>query len=107
MRVTIDRNLCNASLPFCQRCSAVFIRNPEGEDRLCILDVEDDGKETLTLHLLTDNRELEIELTEEQQDVAAIEGWDALADFDPTLFRTGANKRWDEIRKLPAEHTSI
>jgi hypothetical protein len=107
MRVTIDRNLCNASLPFCQRCSAAFIRNPEGEDRLCILDVEDDGKETLTLHMLTDNRELEIELTDEQQDIAGIEGWDALADFDPALFRTGANRRWDEIRKLPDEHASV
>ena len=98
MRVSIDRNLCNTSLPFCQRCSAAFIRFPEGEDRLCIMEVVDDGKETLTLHMLTDDRELEIELTD-------VEGWEALADFDPALFRSGANRRWAEIRKLPAEHS--
>ena len=104
MRVIIDRNLCNASLPFCQRCSAAFLRFPEGEDRLCILDVVDDGKETLTLQMLTDGRELVVELTDEQRDIAGVEGWEALADFDPALFRSGANKRWQKIRHLPAEH---
>lgn len=104
MKVIIDRDLCNASLPFCQRCSAAFIRYPEGTDRLCITDVIDDGKDTLTLEMHTDNRELEVELTDEMRDLASIEGWEALADFDPALFRTGAMRRWREIRELPAEH---
>ncbi len=107
MRVVIDRNLCNTSLPFCQRCSATFIRYPEGVDRLCILDIEDDGKETLTLRMLTDGRELELELTDEEREVASVEGWEALADFDPALFRSGARKRWEEIRNLPANHTPV
>lgn len=104
MKVVIDRNLCNTSLPFCQRCSAAFIRYPEGSDRLCILDVVDDGKDTLTLEMLTDGRHLVIELTDEMQEIASVEGWEALADFDPALFRTGANERWREIRLLPANH---
>lgn len=104
MRVVIDRDLCNASLPFCQRCSAAFIRYPEGSDRLCIMDVVDDGKETLTIEMLTDGRQLEIELTDEQREMASVEGWEALADFDPALFRTGAMARWRAIRSLPAEH---
>lgn len=105
MRVTIDRNLCNTSLPFCQRCSATFIRYPDGVDRLCIVAVEDDGKDTLTLHMLTDGRELEIELSDDQREVASIEGWEALADFDPALFRSGARRRWELIRSLPATHS--
>ncbi len=105
MKVLIDRDLCDASLPFCQRCSAAFIRYPEGTDRLCIRDVIDDGKESLTLQMLTDGRELEVELTEEQRDIASVEGWEALADFDPALFRSGALERWREIRRLPAEHS--
>lgn len=104
MKVIIDRDLCNASLPFCQRCSAAFIRYPEGTDRLCIMDVIEDGKETLTLEMHTDNRQLEVELSEEMRDLASVEGWEALADFDPALFRSGAMERWREIRKLPAEH---
>lgn len=104
MKVVMDRGLCNASLPFCQRCSAAFIRDPEGTDRLCISEIIDDGKETLTLEMHTDDRELEIELTDEMRDLASIEGWEALADFDPALFRSGARERWREIRELPAEH---
>ncbi len=104
MKVLIDRDLCNATLPYCQRCSATFIRYPEGTDRLCIRDVVDDGRESLTLHLITDGRELDIELTEAQQELAAVEGWEALADFDPALFRPGALERWREIRRLPADH---
>jgi hypothetical protein len=104
MKVIMDRDLCNASLPFCQRCSAAFIRYPEGTDRLCILDVVDDGKDSLTLELRTDDRELEVELTDEMRELASVEGWEALADFDPALFRTGAMDRWREIRELPAEH---
>lgn len=104
MRVSIDRNLCNTSLSFCQRCSAAFIRYPEGTDRLCIMSVEDDGKESLTLHMLTDGREIEIELSDEQREIAGVEGWEAIADFDPALFRSGARARWDAIRQMPANH---
>ena len=82
MKVVIDRDLCDASLPFCQRCSAALIRYPQGVDRPCIMDVVEDGKETLTIKMFTDGRELEIELTDEQREVGSIEGWEALADFD-------------------------
>jgi hypothetical protein len=104
MKIIIDRDLCNSSLSFCQRCSAAFFRYPEGTDRLCIVDVIDDGKETLTLEMKTDGRTLEIELTDEDLEVASVEGWEALADFDPALFRSGASKRWAAIRQLPATH---
>lgn len=101
MKVIIDRGLCDASLSFCQRCSAAFIRHPEGVDRPCIREIIDDGQERLTIEMRTDNRVLEIELTDEMRDLASVEGWEALADFDPALFRTGALERWRELRKLP------
>ena len=101
MKVIIDRDLCDASLPFCSRCSAAFIRFPEGSDRMCIRDIIDDGKETLTIVMYTDDRVLEMELSEEDRELASVEGWEALADFDPALFRTGAIERWRELRQLP------
>jgi hypothetical protein len=104
MRVVIDRELCDANLAFCQRCSAAFIRYPEGEDRPCIRDVIDDGSDLLTIEMRTDGRQLVLELTEEERDIASIEGWEALADFDPALFRAGAQERWHLIRELPAAH---
>ncbi len=104
MKVIIDRGLCDTNLSYCQRCSAALFRNPEGYDRLCILDVIDDGKDILSLQMHTDGRVLELELTDEDRELAAIEGWEALADFDPALFRTGAMQHWHEISKLPANH---
>ncbi len=101
MRVVIDRDLCDASLPYCQRCSAAFIRYPQGVDRHCIRDVIDDSSDLLTIEMKTDGRELVIELSEEDREMAAVEGWEALADFDPALFRTGAMERWHHLRTLP------
>jgi hypothetical protein len=106
MRVVIDRGLCNTNLEFCQRCSAALIRHPLGYDRPCIRAIIDDGKERLTIEMYTDGRVLEIELSDEAQEIAAVEGWEALADFDPALFRTGALKRWRELSRLPAAHES-
>lgn len=101
MKVLIDRDLCDASLPFCQRCSAAFIRHPEGTDRLCIREVIDDGQDTLTLKMLTDGHVLELKLTDEQRELASVEGWEVLADFDPALFRSGAMERWHKLSMLP------
>jgi len=104
MKVIIDRGLCDTNLAHCQRCSAAFIRHPEGYDRACIVDIIDDGKEPLTVELRTDGRVLEIELSDDDRELAGIEGWEALADFDPLLFRTGASERWRELRALSAAH---
>ncbi|MFO7662336.1 MAG: hypothetical protein R6X18_07055 [Chloroflexota bacterium] len=101
MRVIIDRDLCDASLPFCQRCSAAFIRYPQGSDRLCIREIIEDGRDLLTIEMHTDGRTLTLDLTEEEREIASVEGWEVLADFDPALFRTGAMERWHELRKLP------
>jgi hypothetical protein len=105
MKVIIDRGLCDANLAFCQRCSAALIRYPEGVDRPCILEVIDDDSELLTLEMRTDGRVLEVELTEEDREIASVEGWEVLADFDPALFRTGALERWRAISDLPESHS--
>jgi hypothetical protein len=68
---------------------------------MCIRDIIEDGKETLTIVMHTDERILEIELSEEERELASVEGWEALADFDPALFRTGAIDRWRELRQMP------
>ena len=104
MKVIIDRDLCDANLSYCQRCSAAFIRYPEGSDRLCIREIIEDDKDTLTLKMFTDGRTLELELTDEQRDLASVEGWESLVDFDPALFSSDAMDRWRELRTLPAEH---
>ncbi|KAA3656863.1 MAG: hypothetical protein DWQ04_29835 [Chloroflexi bacterium] len=104
MRIIIDRGLCNSGLAFCQRCSAAFIGNPMGYDRPCIREIVEDGSELLTLEMYTDGRTLVVELTEEDREIAAVEGWESLVNFDPALFRTGAMRRWRQLQQLPANH---
>ncbi len=107
MRIVMDRGYCDATLTFCERCSAAFFRKPLGTDRPCVVDVIDDGNDDL-LHfeVRTDGRVLEFDLTEELQENLAIEGWDFLADFEPSLFRHGAAERWRALGKLPATHSA-
>jgi hypothetical protein len=99
MKIIMDRNLCDASRPFCATCSAAFFRKPMGTDRLCIAAVIDDGRDDL-LHfeVRTDGRTLEFDLTQDVQEGLALEGWEFLADFSPSYFRHGAADRW---RALP------
>jgi len=102
MKIVMDRGFCDASLAFCERCSAAFFQKPLGTDRPCIVDVIDDGDdELLRFELRTDGRVLEFELTDELQEGLATEGWEFLADFDPEMFRHGAAERWKEVAKLP------
>ncbi len=105
MIIVMDRDLCDANLPFCARCSAAFFQKPQGTDRLCITDVIDDGNENeLEIVVHTDDRVLQFQLTDEIQEIAAVEGWEFLADFSPALLRTGAAQRWREIGKLPRDN---
>jgi hypothetical protein len=105
MKIIMDRSYCDASLSFCARCSAAFFRKPLGTDRLCIIDIIDDGRdELLRIELRTDGRTLEFDLTEDVQKGLTLEGWEFLADFEPGFFRTGAAQRWRALANLPASH---
>ncbi|MFN8439907.1 MAG: hypothetical protein U0175_04010 [Caldilineaceae bacterium] len=105
MKIVMDRSYCDASLPFCSRCSAAFFRKPMGTTRPCVVDIIDDGNDQL-LHfsVSTDGRTLEFDLTKDIQEGLSIEGWEFLADFDPNLFRHGAAERWRKLATIPAAH---
>ena len=105
MRIVMDRGYCDAALSFCARCSAAYFQKPLGTDRPCIVDIVDDGNDNL-LHfeMITDDRHIEFDLTEELQEGLSLEGWEFLADFDPEFFRHGAAERWKELSKTPAGH---
>lgn len=105
MRIVMDRGYCDATLTFCARCSAAFFQKPMGTDRLCVVDVVDDGNDDmLHFEVRTEGRVLEFDLTKELQEGLAIEGWEFLADFEPALFRHGAAQRWLDLGRLPAVH---
>ncbi len=105
MIIYMHRGMCDATLPFCARCSAAFFRKPLGTDRPCVTRIVDDGREDV-LHFVvnTDSRTMEFDLTKDLQEGLSLEGWEFLADFDPALFRRGAAERWRLLADLPADH---
>ncbi len=89
MKVTINRNICGASLNACEHCFSFFAQHPEGVDRYCIVDQVDDGSALLTLTLMTDGRERTVVLDEAQRQAVALDGWSSLVDFVPQFYRAG------------------
>ncbi|HLF28940.1 MAG TPA: hypothetical protein VJG32_21650 [Anaerolineae bacterium] len=88
MKVTIDRNICNAALNVCEHCFSFFAQHPLGVDRFCIVEQVDDGSDKLTLTILTDGQKRTVELDDAQRQLVVTEGWASLIDFVPDFYRT-------------------
>ena len=87
MKVTIDRNICDAALNACEHCFSFFADHPMGVDRYCIVEQVDDGKDLLTLTLRTNGAERTVVLDEEKRKLVITEGWASLVDFVPDFYR--------------------
>ena len=74
MKIWIDRTDCDACTSYCDRHAAKLVRFPEGEDRPCIKQVEDDGSALLTLVVKDGDQEATLTLSEEQRQIVAYEG---------------------------------
>jgi hypothetical protein len=87
MKVTIDRQLCNHALPECEACFARFIRNPQGVDRACITEYVEDDDPTFTLTLKYDGLEEVLELSPQDRELVASEGWSSFVKVPPKFLR--------------------
>ncbi len=87
MRVKINRDVCTAQLAFCEQCLGKFLREPLGYERGCFEELDDDGKEELTIELHSEGNDVLLVLDEETRKQAAAEGWSFLVDFVPPMYR--------------------
>ncbi len=87
MRVKIDRDVCTAQLAFCEQCLGKFLREPMGYERHCFEEIVDDGKEELTIELVSGGHSTVLTLNEEERLLAATEGWSFFVDFIPPMYR--------------------
>ena len=87
MRVKINRNYCDAHLAFCERCLGQFLKYPMGYERRCFEELEDDGKEELTIELHTGDQDINLVLNEEERLLLASEGWAYFVDFAVPMYR--------------------
>lgn len=87
MRVRINRDYCDANLAFCEQCLGKFLKEPEGYERHCFEEIEEDGSDILTLEIHSGEHEVVLKLDEEQRKLVAGEGWSYFVNFIPTIYR--------------------
>jgi len=87
MYVKINRNVCNHQLPICERCLGKFLTYPMGYERQCFEEIKDDGSDLLTIDLHTGDRDIRLELDEDQRKMMAGEGWATFMDFAVAMYR--------------------
>jgi hypothetical protein len=87
MRVKVNRNVCSAHLAFCERCLGQFLRYPLGYERRCFESMEDDGREELTMDLISGDNEITLVLDDKQRELLAMEGWATHIDFAVPMYR--------------------
>jgi hypothetical protein len=90
MRVKINRNVCSAHLAFCERCLGQFLKYPYGYERRCFEEIEEDGKEELTLEIHSGDHDVTLVLDEAQRNLLAGEGWAYFVDFAVPMYRDEA-----------------
>lgn len=88
MKITIDRDECDASLPFCERCFGTLVLHPMGVERSCMLALEDDSRTDLTVVLRSEGQEETLVVSEGQRELVARDGWSAFVHFNPRFYRT-------------------
>ena len=87
MRVKINRDVCPAQLALCERCLGRFLQYPEGYERRCFEEIEDDGQEDLTLEIHSGGHDVVLKLDKEQRELMAGEGWANFVDFPVPMYR--------------------
>ena len=78
MKITINHDNCQHGGAFADRCLAATIRNPLGHERYCTAQLEEDGRNELTVVLVFDGQEHTLILHDQRErDIVAAEGWPA------------------------------
>ncbi len=86
MRVIINRNLCGHPPFACEKCFGEFLRRGAYPDRSCILDVIDDGSETVTAVITSGEHTRELVITDDIREQVIYDGYMKFADFPPDAF---------------------
>jgi hypothetical protein len=86
MRVTIDRNQCGSWAPACEECFGVFVAHGYAPDRACIVDVQDDGSETLSAVIRSGPYVGTLIVTPDNREAVIREGWRKFATLPDEAF---------------------
>jgi hypothetical protein len=97
MRVTIDRNACGSWAPACEECFGVFVARGLVPDRACIVDVQDDGSETLSAVIRSGHFVGTLIVKPEDRQAIVDEGWRKFSTLPDEAFDI-IPPRGDDVR---------
>jgi hypothetical protein len=98
MKIWIDRNLCEANLAACESCFGQLVRTGV-PDRGCIIAYEDDGSETLTIYLRSEEHEEMLVIPPEMRELVAYDGWSQYVSFEPKFRKNEGVERFLKFLK--------
>ncbi len=93
MKVKINRNVCPAHLAFCEQCLGKFLKEPFGYERRCFEALEDDHSEILTIELHSGRDDVVLQLSADERQIVAGEGWSYFVNFIPSMYRNSPEQR--------------
>ncbi len=82
MKIWIDRNTCDSNLAACEQCFGQLVRTGV-PDRACILQYEDDGSDTLTIYVHSEDTTETVVIPPDMRELVAYEGWTSFVHFQP------------------------
>jgi hypothetical protein len=93
MKVWLDRDTCVSNMSACISCFGELMRRG-AVDRGCILEVEEDDTEDITVYMRSDGEDRgPYVIPADQRELVAYEGWDKFVDFVPEFRKDeGATK---------------
>lgn len=82
MKAWLNRDLCESNLAACESCFGQFVITGV-PDRPCILAYRDDGSETLTIFLHSDDHDEMLVIPPKMREWVAYDGWSQYVSFEP------------------------
>jgi len=92
MKIWIDRDECEATLPTCESCFGQLVRTGV-PDRGCILAYKDDGSEDLTIFLHSEDHQEMIIIPKDMRELVAYDGWTRFVDWEPPFRKNEGTAR--------------
>jgi hypothetical protein len=93
MKVWIDRDTCDSNLSACLSCFGQLLLTGAA-DRACIVNVEEDGSEDVTVYIHSEGEDHgPILIPKDMREMVAFEGWDKFVSFEPAFRKNeGADR---------------
>ncbi|HBY97573.1 MAG: hypothetical protein M5U01_36065 [Ardenticatenaceae bacterium] len=92
MKVWIDRNKCESNLAACESCFGDLVVSGV-PNRACIMNYEDDGSETMTVFMHSENHDETLVIPPEMREEVAYNGWTEYVHFLPEFRKNEGTER--------------